>query len=384
MNLALAICGLCVLAVLWTLVGFPLWLARNARRVPSQVASGDFQPMVTAIIPVYNGARFLAAKLDSVLGSDYPAERLDILVVSDGSTDATEQIAERYRATGRVRCIVVARRGKAAALTDAFQCAEREVLLLTDVRQVLDAQCVRLLMRRLHDPAVGVVSGHLRIRRGETSGEAGTGLYWRYESWIRANLGRIDSLLGATGPIYAMRRAFARPLPAGCILDDVWLPYQAILEGKRSVLADDAIAWDYPTGLETEFNRKVRTQAGLYQLLKQERRLLMPGRNRLFWSFLNLKMGRLLMPHVLIAFLVASFWLPHPLDVISLALQALFYGTYFVDRRLAETSPLKRAVAPVSAFVTLMAAAFCAQAVFFRDPSTLWKTTQVRVTTSGE
>jgi len=368
-----------MLWILWTAVGYPLWLAQRARHDPRPVACGPYVPRVTAIVPVYNGERFLAAKLESLLASDYPAEHLDVVVVSDASTDGTEAIAASFASTGRVRFIALSKGGKAAALTAAFPGIEREVLLLTDVRQVLERDCVRRLMERLHDPAVAVVSGLLRIREGETSGEAGTGLYWRYESWIRGNLSAVDSVLGATGPIYAIRREYARALPAACILDDVWLPYQAVLEGKRSVLAEDAVAWDYPTSLQSEFNRKVRTQAGLYQLLKQEPRLLQPTRNRLFVPFMNLKIGRLLMPHALIVFFVASFWLPSPLAAIALAGQALFYGTYLLDRWLGDANPLKRVAAPLSAFVVLMAATFCAQAIFFRDPSTLWKTTQVRV-----
>ena len=379
MTYPVILCGAFGLSILWTLAFYPLWLAARAKRAGRPVLTGPYEPTITAVIPVHNGARFVADKLESVLGSEYPADKLDVLVLSDASSDETDAIAESFVSTGRVRFVRLPRGGKAAALGVAFGLIDRDVVLLTDVRQVLERDCVRLLMSRLNDPSVGAVSGTLKIRRGETSGEVSTGLYWRYESWIRHNLSQVDSVLGATGPIYALRRSFARPLPEGCILDDMWLPLQVVLEGKRAVLAEDAVAWDYPTSLDSEFGRKVRTQAGLYQLLKQEPRLMRPWRNRLFWSFVTLKLGRLFLPHLLIGTFVTSFWLPSPLNLVSLSLQALFYATYFVNAVLPERFPLKGITAPIAAFITLVTAAFMAQAIFFRDPRTLWKTTQVRV-----
>lgn len=372
---------LCLTYLLWVLAGYPLWLHWRARSCPEPLR-GPAEPTVTAIIPVHNGGQFLAAKLDSVLASDYPPAKLDILVLSDASTDSTEAVARQYAAAGRVRFLSLPRGGKAAAVSTALGHVTAEVLLLTDVRQKLEPACVRRLVSRFHDPAAGVVSGNLKIRSGESSGEANTGLYWRYESWIRRNLGLIDSLLGATGPIYAMRRELARPLPAGCILDDMWLPLQAVLAGKRSLFAEDAVAWDYPTALRSEFVRKVRTQAGLYQLLKQEPRLLWPWTNRLWWPFLNLKMGRLFLPHVLIVLLASSFGLPAPWRALAGAGQALFYAIALLDGWIPETSPIKRLSGPIAAFLTLVVAAFQAQAIWFTEPGKLWKTTQVRAAVS--
>lgn len=373
----------CGMLILWTLFGFPLliaWRASQVSRADAVVRDtpDDALPTVTAIIPVHNGDRFLAPKLASVLASDYPASRLDVIVLSDGSTDGTDAIATEFAARERVRFVRLPKGGKAAALTVAFPMTTCDVVLLTDVRQQLNVDCVRRLVSHFADPHIGVVSGTLRIRSGETAGEASTGLYWRYESWIRANLSRIDSVLGATGPIYAMRRSLVRALPASCILDDMWLPMQAVLDGSRAVLASDAIAWDYPTSLNSEFTRKVRTQAGLYQLLQLEPRLLDPRRNRLFWSFLNLKMARLLLAHVLIVAAVASVFLPMPWRVLALGGQALFYGIAMLDRFVSGGSTIKRISAPIAAFVTLVGAAFFAQAIFFRDPASLWKPTTVR------
>jgi len=356
-----------------------LWLAVRAKLHPRPPHEGPNEPSITAIIPVHNGGQFLAAKLESVLDSAYRSDKLDILVLSDASTDDTDGVALEFvrRFPKRVRFTRLPRGGKAAALNAAFPLVQSEILLLTDVRQRLHPYCVRLLAATLADPEVGVVSGNLLILSGESSGEANVGLYWRYESWIRANLGLTDSMLGATGPIYAMRRDLARPLPRGCILDDVWLPMQAVLGGYRAVWNAHAIAWDYPTSLDAEFVRKVRTQAGIYQLLK-----LLPGlltrRNRVRWAFLCFKLGRLLLPEVLLLNFLATFWLNGPIFAVLLAGQLGFYSLALLDPLVGEKSSLKRITAPVRAFVVLLAAALCATAIFFRTPEQLWKNTRVR------
>ena len=383
MSLASALAGASLAAIAWIIIGYPLWLAlRAARRpvVPRRLPPDDVLPTVTAVIPVHNGGRFLAAKLESILAANYPASRLDILVLSDGSTDETDEVAASFVARGRVRFVRLEKSGKAVALSTAFPMVTSAVVLLTDARQQLDPDCIRWLVGALADPAVGAVSGTLKIRSGLTAGEAGTGLYWRYESWIRRNLSRIDSVLGATGPIYAIRRPLARALPRGCILDDMWLPMQVVQAGHRAVLSEDAVAWDYPTSLDSEFNRKVRTQAGLYQLMRLDPRLVNPFANRLWWPFVTLKVGRLLLGHLLIVLAVATPFVVAPWALALGGAQLLFYGVFVLGRVLPEGSPLKRLTSPVVAFVTLVAAAFMAQSIFFRDPATLWKPTQVRLT----
>ncbi len=385
MTTAVIIVAGCMAWLLWVLAGYPIWLAVRARLFGRPPRPAPNEPAITAVIPVRNGVQFLSAKLDSVLASDYPPGELGILVLSDASSDGTDEVAEEYvrRFPDRVRFRRLPKGGKAAAINAALPEVSAEVLLLTDVRQRLHPQCVRRLAEMMHDPDVGVVSGNLRILSGGSAEEVNVGLYWRYESWIRRNLGLVDSLMGATGPIYAMRRALARPLPAGCILDDVWLPMQAVLAGYRSVSDEHAIAWDYPTSLDAEFARKVRTQAGLFQLMWQ-----LPGlfssRNRLRAPFVFCKLGRLLLPEVLILGLLASLFLPSAWRWPALAEQTVFYGLALLDPWIREASVLKRATAPIRAFVVLLAAALFAVSIFFVRPERLWKHTRVRTSVPGE
>lgn len=372
---SMAVAALSMAAIAYVLFLYPLGLALLARRRPRPVRAAPYTPAVSVIIPVRNGEPWLAGKLESVLALDYPRELLEIFVASDGSSDRTEDIARQFAGRG-VRLLTLPRGGKPAALNAAIPQAAGEILLLTDVRQALARDCLKRLAACFADPQVGVVSGNLIIRKGGSSEEANTGLYWRYESWIRRNLSAVDSLLGATGPIYAMRRRLAVPIPPDCLLDDVYLPLAAIFQGYRSVLEEGAAAYDYPTALRSEFRRKVRTQGGIVQLIATYPGLLTRA-NRLRFHFVSSKIGRLALPHLLLLLLASSLGLPAPWRLCLLAGQAGFYGLGLIDPAIPEWLPLKRITAPVRTFLTLAAAAACALSVLFVSPRSLWKETQV-------
>ena len=167
----------------------------------------------------------------------------------------------------KIEFLAVPKGGKAAALNAALARATGEILFFTDVRQQLHPDSLANLVACFADPQVGVASGELVIRDGTGLEEASVGLYWKYEKWIRKQLSRLDSVMGATGCIYAMRRELAAPLPEGTLNDDMYLPLGAFFRGYRVILDDSALAFDYPTPLASEFRRKVRTLAGVYQIV---------------------------------------------------------------------------------------------------------------------
>lgn len=363
----------------WILAGYPLWLAWRVRRSERPVRKGPVSYTVSVIIPVRNGGAFLAAKLESVLTQDYPRERIrEIVVLSDASTDTTDDIALSYASRG-VRFFRLPAGGKCAALTRAFGEVSGDLLLLTDVRQRLEPDCLSKLAACFADPEVGTASGELRIGDGETAAEARIGLYWRFESWIRSSLSRIDSMLGATGPIYLIRRELAIPIPAECLLDDMYLPLSAFRRGYRLIQEPAAIAWDYPTALRGEFRRKVRTLAGNYQLLQYHPWLLGPS-NRMWTDYMSIKIGRLLLPFLLLVMLCTSPWLPEPANWAALGAQAVFYLLAAIDPLWPEKAPGKAISSAIRAFVVMMLAALAAVRVFFVEPTSLWKETQVRKT----
>jgi poly-beta-1,6-N-acetyl-D-glucosamine synthase len=243
--------------LLYVLFGYPLLLAAIRRARPVRRAQPREWKTVTIILPVRNGERWIRNKLESLLALDYPRDRLQILVVSDNSVDSTIAIANEFKPV--VQVLRNPHSGKATAINEALRHAEGEILFFTDVRQPIETTALKRLVACFEDPEVGVASGELIIRAGNRLEEANVGLYWKYEKWIRNRHSRIDSVIGATGAIYAMRRALAAPLPANTLLDDVHLPVGAFLKGFRVIFVPEAKAWDDPTALDTEFRRKVRT-----------------------------------------------------------------------------------------------------------------------------
>ena len=355
----------------YVLAIYPALLWWMSRRFERPVHRGSELRSVSVIIAVHNGDRFLANKLDSVLALDYPPDLLEVIVVSDGSTDETEVIARSYP---RVTLVVLPRGGKCVAINEGIRQARHEILLLTDVRQCVAPASLRYLVACFADASVGVVSGDLLIRDGESQEEADVGLYWRYESMIRRALSRLDSMFGATGPFYALRRELAVPIPSVVLLDDMYLPLAAFFRGWRLVVEENAKAYDYPTSLQTEFHRKVRTLAGNWQLLRHYPALLGTG-NRMWFHFLSYKIGRLLLPYMLLVIAISSFWLPSPMREISLGGQAIFYLLAAVDPWIPHNLLLKPLTSIIRTFVSMMVATLGSVRIFFTPPQELWKVT---------
>jgi biofilm PGA synthesis N-glycosyltransferase PgaC len=360
----------------YTLFAYPLLLGILARWKARPVRKAAWPATVSVILPVHNGERWMAAKLESILALHYPAELVEILVVSDGSTDSTETIVRRFTDRAKIEFLAVPKGGKAAALNTALERGTGEILFFTDVRQELHKDSLANLVACFADPQVGVVSGELIIRDGTGHEEESVGLYWKYEKWIRRQLSRLDSMPGATGCIYAMRRELASPLPEGTLNDDMYLPLGAFFEGFRVIMDESALAFDYPTPLAAEFRRKVRTLAGVYQIVGSYPALLGPG-NRMWIHFVSHKLARLFMPWAMIVAAVASFGLPAPWRFWVIGVQAFAYTLALADAWLPHNFPLRRLTSPLRTFAVLMAASLCALAILFVPARVLWKETRV-------
>jgi biofilm PGA synthesis N-glycosyltransferase PgaC len=303
--------SLSMLALTW--VGFPLLLWLRARSAsPIEPASPPHTwPRLSVILIAHNEQPAIDRKLRNVLAFDYPADRLQVVLTCDGSRDGTEAAA-RAIDDPRVHVLVFPeRRGKAACLNDAVAAADGEVLLFCDVRQRIEANAARLLVARLMQPNVGVVSGELVF---ETDGVKGFGetvdTYWRYEKLVRELESASGSVIGVSGALYVMRRAYYTPIPPQTLLDDVLIPMRRAMLGERVLFEPGALAWDRPSAeLEHESRRKVRTLAGNFQLLALEPRLLSPVANPLFLRFVGHKLLRLTGPVWLVLALIAHLML---------------------------------------------------------------------------
>jgi cellulose synthase/poly-beta-1,6-N-acetylglucosamine synthase-like glycosyltransferase len=376
MTLAAAVFVLGIAFCAYTLAGYPLLLGLLARMRTRPVRRAPLRAPVSIILPVHNGETWIRRKLETIAGLDYPPELIEILVVDDGSTDATRRLVEQFSCASSLRLIPLPRGGKAAALNAAIAKARSDILFFTDVRQALDPASLGNLVACFSDPEVGAVSGELMIADGEGLEEASVGLYWKYEKFIRKSLSRLDSIHGATGCIYAMRRSLAHPLLPDTLNDDMALPLGAFFDGYRVILDDSALAFDYPTALASEFRRKVRTLAGVYQVMGRFPRLLGPG-NRMWIHFVSHKLARLLLPWALLAVAAATWFLPAPWNLYAAIIQIACYGLALADYILPDRFPLKRLTSPARTFVVLMAASLCAVSILFVPARLLWGRTKV-------
>ena len=343
-------------AILYTYLGYPIVLVLLARLFPRRIATDEsWTPMVTALIPAFNAAAYLPAKLDSLLALQWPADKLQILVYSDGATDETDAIASEYAARDpRVQLVVGgARAGKPTAVNRMLALATGEVLLMTDIRQPLERGCLRALTTRLAPPEVACVSGNLVLPT-----TAGAGVYWRYENALRNYEARFRSMLGVTGPIYVIRKVDLPGIPADVVLDDMWIPLRLRLQGRLLLFAENAIAHDQVFDDEREFGRKVRTLAGQYQLLGKLPGLLAPWSNPSWFEFASHKIMRLVCPWAL-ALLFVSLPLATAMEhgplllvlgLVSLG-QLAFYAVALLGERAGKVGQVART------FVVLNAAA---------------------------
>ncbi len=236
--LSITVFALAGATMFYALFGYPLLLGWMAKRANNPVHKDDKLRTVSFVIAVYNGEKFLERKLKTILSLNYPRELMDILVVSDGSTDRTDEIARSFASQG-VRFLRVPHGGKAAALNAAVPLVSGEILVLNDVRQTLDPDCLRNIIACFGDPKVGSVSPRTVIVEGDSHEEATTSAYWRYEDWIRQRLTRIDSTFGYSGAFAAMRRSLWTPLPPGTLLDDVYVPLKAFFQGLPNPVRAD-------------------------------------------------------------------------------------------------------------------------------------------------
>ena len=371
---ALAVLLAAALIALYILAGYPLLLAKYPfHEAPPVQKDPSFTPDVCVLLAVFNGEKQIAAKIESLLAMDYPADKLRILIVSDGSTDRTEEIVGTY-ASRRVGLLRQERSGKAAGLSSAFSRISEEVVLFTDVRQEFERDALRQLVANLADPSVGAVTGELAYRGDAGHGEQATlDLYWRYELWARSRHSAIDSLFNTTGAIYAAKRRLLAPIPADTLADDAVIPLQIFFQGYRVVFEPEAVAWDVRASTtEAEFGRKVRTMAGVWQAFARIPALFGSG-NRMRLHFLSHKFGRLALRGLRVAIVAATFALgPGPMRTTLLWNEAAILGMALIAPLIPAQLRIKRLFSAARAFLTMNLAAAFSIKVFFGPAQKLW------------
>lgn len=360
--------------IAYTYVGYPIWLWVRARFRRLPVRSAPQQPFVSMVMVVRNEEGAIERKLENLLALEYPEALLEIVVVSDGSTDRTEALLRDYARNPRVHVVMnQLSRGKASGLNDAFSIAHGEIVVFTDVRQRIESPGLQVLLNNFADPEVGCVSGELMLGDPDTGEESqGMGLYWRIEKAVRMLESASGSVVGATGAFYGVRRELLQDIPAETLLDDVYIPMQVVRVGKRVVFEPQARAWDIPDlGAEREFARKVRTLSGNYQLLQMQPWIL-GAANPIRFEFVSHKMLRLVVPFALLAMLLACAFLSQPFYRAAFLLQVAFYGLSLIGMVRMKKGPITRAADVAFTFVVLNTAAMVAFGKFVTGRKVAW------------
>lgn len=325
---------------LYAYVGYGLVIWLIARRVRYPEVLSTELPTVSVVIAAYNEAPIIAARIQNALALDYPAERLEVLIVTDGCTDGTEDVVLAVR-DPRVRLLHRKERsGKVNALNAAIPQAQGEVVVGSDANCFFRADCLRLLVRHFGDPRVALVAGEKHIHQGEGTVSLGEGLYWRYESWLKRLDSGVSTALGATGEVFALRKACFEPLPPDAIIEDFMLSMRLVMAGRRVAYEPAATASeDASASFADEFKRKVRIVAGGWQAVVRLWPLLTPRYGLIAFQYVSHRVLRwMVVPFALpLAFIADAVLAWHGSYRWLFALQLAFYSLalagYALQRR---------------------------------------------------
>lgn len=313
----------------YTWVGYPLLLRVLPVRRPRPAAGAGAHPSLSVIVAAFNEAGCIADKLRTTLGGRYPADRLEVVVVSDGSTDGTDAVVAGYP-DRRVRLVrQEPRAGKSLALNRGVAVARGTVLVFTDANALFAPDALARLAAPFADPGVGLVSGQGLYGHAGHDARAVAGGYVRYEALVKAGEGRLGFLASADGAVYALRRELYRDLDASEV-NDLLHPIQAALAGARSRFEPGAVTVEPPSrDGGQEFRRHVRIIAQGVHLLRRWLPALVAARRwRAAWMLVSHRVLRWTSAPVLAAALVAGAALAgeSPVYAVALSLQAAFYA----------------------------------------------------------
>jgi cellulose synthase/poly-beta-1,6-N-acetylglucosamine synthase-like glycosyltransferase len=292
------------------------------RRTETPVASG--LPGVSLIVPAHNEEKVLPAKIENLRELDFPRDRLQVIFVSDGSEDGTNQILQNLGQENYECILLKDRKGKANALNHAVERATNEILVFCDAGTLFELDAIKNLVRHFSDPEVGAVCGAVRYEAGSDARQT-EGAYWKYETALRMMEARLGAILNASGCIYALRRECFSPIPQNTILEDFVIPMRARRLGFSVLYDPEAVAIEFPaSSVSGEFTRRVRLAVGSFRALGDLVRV--PWRGFTPFALISHKLLRWLVPFFAITLLLSNIFVMHsPPYRVALAGQVLFY-----------------------------------------------------------
>ena len=310
-------------------------------------------PRVSLVVAAYNEVSCIQEKLTNSLALDYPADRFEVLIGSDGSTDGTDALVQRCT-DGRVRLSAAPRGGKTSVLNRCIPMAAGDIVLLSDANTMIEPEAVRRLVRHFEDPEVGAVCGKLRLYN-PTKAEYEESTYWTYESLIKFYEGKRGAVMGANGGLYAIRRSLFEALPPATIVDDFVIPMRLLEKGFKVVYEPEAVAHEETTeDYGKEFGRRARIAAGNFQSLRMVPGLLSPLAGFPAFAFWSHKLLRWCAPALMALALVANLFLLHSAFYqVMLVGQGLFYALAYLGKRGTLSGSAKRVASVAYYFVTM-------------------------------
>jgi len=296
--------------IFYTYCVFPVLLALFARRrrkpfPPLSTLTDAELPRVAMVVAAYNEARDLPAKLANTQQIDYPRDRFQLVIGSDGSSDGTAEQLRAARLPELKALVFESRRGKVSVLNDLLRETDAEIVVMSDANTMFAPDAVRRLIHHFQDPRVGCVSGELLLE--QDGGVSGEGLYWKYEGWIKRNESRLGFLVGCNGGIFAMRRELYEPLPATTLVEDFVMTVRLVERGHQVLFEPEARATEPACpSARAEMVRKVRIGAGGFQALGLTCGLLHPRHGLRAFAYLGHKVLRWLVPLFLVIALTTN------------------------------------------------------------------------------
>lgn len=319
------------LIVAYVYIGYPLLLLILSKLRPAPpVQKADITPTVSLIIPAYNEARVIARKIENTLALDYPRDKLEIIVASDGSTDGTNEAVRSFADQGVKLVALNPNQGKSSAQNQAVAVAQGDLLFFSDANVMLRPNAMRQVVSNLADDRVGCVIGQVTyLNEGDTSVSEGEGFYWRYELYLRQKESELGNFAMGSGPIMALRRKLFRPLDPN-VGEDFVLPIWSAISGYRVVYEPEAISEEilFQSSAAGMHKTKVRVISKDLRGLFTCKAILNPFRYPLYaWGLVSHKLLRWLVPYFLIAlFAVNLLHMDQLFYRVTLALQIVCYG----------------------------------------------------------
>ncbi|HYH98356.1 glycosyltransferase family 2 protein [Hyalangium sp.] len=310
-------------------------------------------PSVSLVVAAYNEASCIRQKLQNSLALAYPANRFEVLIGSDGSTDGTDEIVQECT-DSRVRLSPAPRAGKTTVLNRCIPAAQGDIIVLSDANTMIEPEAIEALVRHFEDPDVGAVCGKLRLYN-PTKQDYEESVYWSYESLIKFYEGKRGAVVGANGGLYAIRRRLFTQLPPSTIVDDFVIPLRILEQGYKVVYEAGAVAHEETTeDYGKEFGRRARIAAGNFQSLRLVPGLLLPTAGFPAFAFWSHKLLRWCAPALMAVALLANvFLLDSVFYRLTLFTQVMFYALAYLGKTGVLTGTGRRIASMAYYFVTM-------------------------------